>query len=113
MARIEIKARSTLRISERKQADLRKQGETLPADFQPLIALLQEVQTANYASAEQQVEHFERHLLNVEHIGPALDWAELSHAAGTAALIQKLIPADLWQEQDITPLLKELGALRG
>jgi hypothetical protein len=102
-----------IQIPARNKAGLRKQGETVPADFGPLIDLLLDVQAADYESAEEQVLHFERHLLNVEHSGPAFEWAELSHAAGTASQIQKLVPEDLWQAQDITPLLKDLGLIKG
>jgi hypothetical protein len=111
MAGIQIRASRSVTVSAGNKTPLRKKGETVPADFQPLIDLLVQVQAANYSSAEQQVEHFERHLLDAEHSGPALEWAELSHAAGTASQIQRLIPRDLLQRQDIAPLLQQHGIL--
>lgn len=75
-----------------------KQGQTTRADFQPLIDLLTEVQAAEYECAEQQLEHFERHLLNIEAAGVQSDWIRLAHAAGTASVIPTLIPDHLWAE---------------
>ena len=75
-----------------------KAGQSTRADFQPLIDLLAEVQAANYPSAEAQVEHIERHLLNVEVTGVQREWITLAHAAGTASLIPSLIPEHLWAE---------------
>ena len=79
-------------------AVLVKSGKTISADFQPLIDLLAEVQAADYDNAEAQVEHIERHLLNVEAPGVQREWITLAHAAGTASVIPALIPAHLWEQ---------------
>ena len=73
-----------------------KAGQSTRADFQPLIDLLAEVQAADYDNAEAQVEHIERHLLNVEAV--QREWITLAHAAGTASVIPALIPAHLWEQ---------------
>lgn len=76
-----------------------KAGQTTRADFQPLIQLLSEVQAAGYNTAEEQVEHFERHLLDVEASGVQSHWINLAHAAGTASVIPALVPDHLWKQR--------------
>ena len=85
-------------------AVLVKSGKTISADFQPLIDLLIEVQAADYSCAEDQVEHFRRHVEALRVHPMPLEWTVIAHAAGTATAILDLIPAELWRMENVTPL---------
>lgn len=87
-------------------AVLVKSGQTISADFQPLIELLSEVQAANYSTTEEQVAHFERHVMALELQPMPLEWATIAHAAGTASQILELIPERLWKMENVTPIIK-------
>ena len=85
-------------------AVLVKSGQTISADFQPLIELLAEVQAANYSTAEEQMAHFQRHVQALETHPMPLEWSTIAHAAGTASTILELIPERLWRMENITPI---------
>jgi hypothetical protein len=85
-------------------AVLVKSGQTISADFQPLIDLLAEVQAANYSTAEEQVAHFQLHVMALELEPMPLEWSTIAHAAGTASAILELVPDHLWRMENVAPI---------
>lgn len=80
-----------------------KQGQRIAADFRPLIDLLAEVQAANYATAEEQLEHLRQHMAELENAPHPLEWAPVAYAAGTAANIVDFVPGRLSRFENISP----------